>query len=590
MSTVRVCTAQFFSGTDVTANLAIVERHLRAASATGGQLLVTPENANRVRDFTTREGAWDAAETLDGEFVSRLRTVCAELGIHLVVGVDLRGEQAPDVHIASVLIGPTGEILSVHRKHIFWDYEYTLFVPGDEPLAVINTEIGRLGLLMCADGIVPEVPRLLGLAGAQILCNSLNSRGPDEHRSHVPLRAIENHVWHVSSNTVGGPSDGYPWMGGSQIVSPDGIVAASCGEADEQLVWADIDVELADDKVLPGIGELGAYRRPDMYGELTHPVAELPVAAMYGPAGDIPSRLVPTATLQVSWFHGTDWTITRAEGQIAYAGARGAQLGVLPEAFCFAPGEIEADPAAAAVLSARVLERLRAATAAAGIHVVAHLVEASVASTLDAAATHHSTAYLIGPSGEIVARYRKAHLTAAERRWATPGDEFVVADTAIGRIGLMIGEEVWLPEHARLLALRGAEIIAHPTNWDRVEAATMAAVERTEENRVHLVSTTRLDSPATSGSSRLGSQIVQADAFVPGQPIALMRFPTAWTCRGEFEEQMLVTLDLRESHSKVMGHHLDTLATRQPWIYGPFVEVEPAARPNADRALHPVTT
>ncbi|MGY1841312.1 MULTISPECIES: nitrilase-related carbon-nitrogen hydrolase [unclassified Modestobacter] len=561
MSVVRVATAQFFSGTDVPANLALVRRWMQEAAAVGARLLVTPENANRVRDFTTREGAWAVAETLDGPFVTGLQETCRELGLYLVVGVDLRGEQAPDVHIASVLIGPDGDLVKVHRKHVFWDYEYTLFVPGDEPIEVVETPIGRLGLLMCADGIVPEVPRLLGLAGAQLLCNSLNSRGPDEHRSHVPLRALENRVWHVSSNTVGGPADAYPWMGGSQIVAPDGRVAATCGETAEELAWADIEIEAADDKVVPGLGSLVEYRRPDLYRELTTPVDELPVAAMYGPAGDLPARIVPTATLQVSWFHNQRWTITRALGQIRYAGTRGVQLGVLPELFCFAPGEVAADPLAAAELSARALTQLRAAVADAGMHVVAHLVERD-------GDCLYSTAWLIGPEGEVLARYRKAHLNPAERGWATPGDELVVAETVVGRIGLMVGEEVWLPEVARVLALRGAEVIAHPTSWDRVEAATMAAVERAEENRVHVVSATRLDTP-----SGLGSQIVQADEFVPGQPIALMRFPTAWTCRGGFEEQMRVDIDLREASSKVMGLHLDPLQTRQPHIYEPFVRV-----------------
>ncbi len=121
MTTVRIATTQFFSGTDVEANLALVEHRMREASSVGAHLLVTPENSNRVRDFTTREGAWAAAETLDGPFVTRLQALCAELALHLVVGVDLRGETAPDVHIASVLIGPGGSVLKVHRKQIFWD-------------------------------------------------------------------------------------------------------------------------------------------------------------------------------------------------------------------------------------------------------------------------------------------------------------------------------------------------------------------------------------------------------------------------------------------------------------------------------------
>ena len=39
----------------------------------------------------------------------------------------------------------------------------------------------------------------------EVLLNSLNSRGPDELREHIPCRAMENAVWHVSSNTIGNP-------------------------------------------------------------------------------------------------------------------------------------------------------------------------------------------------------------------------------------------------------------------------------------------------------------------------------------------------------------------------------------------------
>jgi predicted amidohydrolase len=559
VTTVRFASAQFFSGTDVEQNLATTIGWLRRAAEAGAQLLVTPENSNRVRDFTTREGAWEAAESLDGAYVTGLREACRELGIHAAVGVDFRGEQKPDVHIGQILIGSDGEIIKVHRKHIFWDYEYTLFAPGTEPIEAVDTSIGRLGLLMCADGIVPEVPRLLALDGAQVLLNSLNSRGPDEHRLHVPQRALENRVWHVSANTVGGPADAYPWMGGSQIIDPDGVVISSAEEMGEQLIWGDVEIERADDKYTPLQGDVMALRRPDLYGDLVLPVDELSVAAMYGPAGEMPSVLVNVSPLQVSWFHNQEWTVTRALGQIAYGATRNIQLGVLPEMFCFAEGEVETDPLAAARYSAIVLERLRDAARAAKMRVVAHLVE-------EDGGLLYSTAWLLGPDGSTELRYRRAHLSPSEALWATAGDDLPVVQTPIGRIGLMIGTEVWIPELARVLTVRGAEIIAHPTNWDRREAATTAAVQRTEENRVHLVSSARLDNAAG-----FGSQVVEADEFVPGQPIALMRFPTAWTCRTGFEEQMKIELDLRGSNSKVQGLHLDPVATRQPFLYGSMV-------------------
>ncbi|SEF59636.1 Predicted amidohydrolase [Thermomonospora echinospora] len=559
MAEVRVAAAQFFSGTDPVANLALCERYVRQAAARGARLVVLPENANRVRDHDTRERCWRHSEELDGPFVTGLRAVAAELGVHIAAGVDLRGDAEPVVHIASVLIGPDGQIIGVHRKHVLWDYEYTLFEPGDEPYQVFDTELGRIGLLLCADGIVPETPRALGLLGAQILCNSLNSRGPDEARVHVPLRAMENRVWHVAANTVGGPELEWPWMGGSQIVAPDGTRLAEAGEVEPGLVVADIDPELAGDKQMPGVADLFAWRRPDLYGVLTRPLDAVPAAAMYGPApADMPPRPLPVAVLQVSWFRNTEWTVRRALGQISFAGRRGARLGVLPELFCFAPGEVAADPEGAAELSRDVLARVSAACAEVKLWVAVNLVETE-------AGRHHSTVFLVDDAGEVVHRYRKTHLTDADRAWATAGDALSVADTPIGRIGFMIGEEVWVPEVARVLALEGAELIAHPTSWTTPEAMHVAATERTEENRVHLVSANRLDSPAA-----LGSQVLRADDFMPGQPIAVMRYPTGYWTRPGFEEQLLIELDLREANDKMMGHHLDPLAKRHPGLYGMF--------------------
>ena len=45
------------------------------------------------------------------------------------------------MYIASVLIGPDGSIIGVHHKHALWDYEYTLFTPGDEPYCVYSTPV-----------------------------------------------------------------------------------------------------------------------------------------------------------------------------------------------------------------------------------------------------------------------------------------------------------------------------------------------------------------------------------------------------------------------------------------------------------------
>lgn len=93
-----------------------------------------------------------------------------------------------------------------------------------------------------------------------------------------------------------------------------------------------------------------------------------------------------------------------------------------------------------------------------GIHLVAGFTE------IDGDALYNSAA-IIGPDG-LIGVYRKAHLWNEEAVVFEPGDRgFPVWKTPIGRLGALICYDGWFPEAWRLLALKGAEIVAVPTNW-----------------------------------------------------------------------------------------------------------------------------
>lgn len=564
--------AQFFSGWDVEDNLRICTSWMRKAKEQGADLVVLPENSNRDRDFFVdgkpcKDKAFACCEALDGDFVRGLQAASKALGIWTCAGVDLKGAASPIVYIGQVLINPSGEIVGVHKKHILWDYEYTLFEPGSEPYQVFDTELGRLAMLVCADGIVPECPRVLGLMGAQVFLNSLNSRGPDEMRVHIPLRSIENHVWHVASNTVGNPkTEGllWPWTGGSSIIDPTGKRLATASEEEDGLVVAEIRPAEADVKRTTWTADLYGCRRPELYEVMTRPVhgdGAAPVAAMYGPA---PEKLpfegpetVTVAMMQLSHVHTRKCTEWMTKRQINYAKRRGATLGVLPELWCFRRGEVQADAAEAAAYSAQVLELMLAAAAEDQLYVCFSLVEA-------AEDRLYHTAYLVGPEG-VVGKYRKAHLSDAERHWATPGDTLcpVFSLPALGRVAMMIGTELWIPEVGRCLGLEGVELVLHPTDWDRTEAAELAATERAGESRFHLVSVTRLDC-----LGRIGSQTTKAGEYIRGEPIPLMRYSEGVWARYNVEEQIHVQLRRREPHCKMMGEILDVVEKRFPELCG----------------------
>ncbi|MCK9991763.1 MAG: N-carbamoylputrescine amidase [Alphaproteobacteria bacterium] len=75
---------------------------------------------------------------------------------------------------------------------------------------------------------------------------------------------------------------------------------------------------------------------------------------------------------------------------------------------------------------------------------------------------------MIDADGTVLGIYRKSHIPDgpgySEKYYFTPGDTgFTVWDTQIGRVGAAICWDQWFPETARVLALRGAEVICYPT-------------------------------------------------------------------------------------------------------------------------------
>ncbi len=102
----------------------------------------------------------------------------------------------------------------------------------------------------------------------------------------------------------------------------------------------------------------------------------------------------------------------------------------------------------------------------------------------------YNVAVLIGPDGEIVGKYRKVTLPRGEIEGGiTPGEDYPVFETRIGKIGMMVCYDGFFPEVARELSNRGAEMIAWPV-WG---CNPLLAAARAAENHVYLISSTYTD-------------------------------------------------------------------------------------------------
>jgi len=246
--------------------------------------------------------------------------------------------------------------------------------------------------------------------------------------------------------------------------------------------------------------------------------------------------------------------------RIEEAAAAGAQLVVLPE--CAIPGYMfgsgdEALPFAEEIPGPST-EALERECRRLGIYVVCGLLER------DGDALRNAAVF-VGPDG-LVGSYRKTHLPfLGVDRFVVPGDELPVFDTPLGRIGIEICYDLRFPEVTRTLALKGADIVAHPTNFPmaaRVQTE-LITVARAAENRIFLLTANRV------GKERWGefcgwSQIV--DPY--GKRLAEA---------DEFEEALLVAdVELEKARDKdyvIPGEYeLYLFGHRRPELYGALVE------------------
>jgi len=105
---------------------------------------------------------------------------------------------------------------------------------------------------------------------------------------------------------------------------------------------------------------------------------------------------------------------------------------------------------------------------------------------------YHNTAYVFD-KGKIAGKYRKMHIPDDpgfyEKFYFTPGDlGFEPIDTSVGRLGVLVCWDQWYPEAARIMALKGAEVLIYPTaiGWlecpkDRVDE--LCEKENTKEEK-----------------------------------------------------------------------------------------------------------
>jgi predicted amidohydrolase len=525
---------------------------LDEAADKGASLIVFPESVNTSGPYESRQEAFDRALAIPGRFTEEICKKAAARAVHVAINLNEKAE-SPGVYHTTILISSAGEILGKYRKHLLWAHEYDHFVPDRAGFPVFETELGRIGMYVCADGLIPETTRCLALNRAQVLVNMLASKGPDESWLHVPARSSENRTFVISANQVGQPGEVRPKVGGGLILSPKGEVIAKASEVEEDIVYGTISPEEADEKSCGEQNDLFFDRRPDLYRILSEETEKLPLLQDANNARE-ESRIVKVAALQVDWKPDPAHALERALEIAEDAASKGAKILVLPELFLFDRASLNERLDEAVKDSREALDQFKKLAQAHSAYVALNLVEKEGESFFN-------STFLLDEQGELCGTYRKTHLWGSEKEWAQPGDALQVFSTSYGTLGIMTGYEVLFPEIARVLTCMGAGLILHSCTWELDYDPLLTVRIRSAENHIHIISANRPDSPA-----QRGSMITTVHPY-PSQPHWKVRYPGVEEAPAGFDFHVLGDIDMNAPRQKTIAVHTDLIRNRYPELY-----------------------
>jgi N-carbamoylputrescine amidase len=173
---------------------------------------------------------------------------------------------------------------------------------------------------------------------------------------------------------------------------------------------------------------------------------------------------------------------------------------------------------------------------------------------------YHNTAVVFDKDGSIAGKYRKMHIpddpAYYEKFYFTPGDlDFEPIQTSIGKLGVLVCWDQWYPEAARLMAMRGADVLIYPTaiGWESSDIADEKSRQlnawiisqrgHAVANGLPVISVNRVGHEADPSGATNGIQF-WGNSFVAGPQGELIV-----TSSNDREENILVDIDMARSEA-----------------------------------------
>ncbi|MDT5389734.1 MAG: 5-aminopentanamidase [Mycobacterium sp.] len=253
---------------DTDGNRVAARTAIEQAAGDGAQIVVLPELASSGYVFADRSELVSLAEPRDGPSVTEWANLATAFGVTIVAGFP---EAAGDaVYNSAAVVDPTG-LRGVYRKAHLWDTENAVFDRADDLPLLVDTEHGRIGVMICYDVEFPEWVRAVALEGADLLCAPVNwplLPRPEGERPTEMVRVLAGAGMNRMPIAVcdrAGVERGQHWIGGSVIIDADGYPLAIAEFGKPGNITADVDLAESRIKKFNEHNDVHGDRRTDLY-------------------------------------------------------------------------------------------------------------------------------------------------------------------------------------------------------------------------------------------------------------------------------------------------------------------------------------
>lgn len=215
------------------------------------------------------------AEDLHGPSVKEASRIVKKSGANIIFGMPERDEETGVIYNSCIYVASGGDVISYRKLYPanFGPFEELQYFRRGNELTVVDTDVGRIGLMICYDTFFPEVAKGLALRGAHILAciSAAPATSKPLFDKVIPARAVENTCFFLYSNIVGTELN-VVFQGGTQAIGPRGEELGKATDFEEDVVRCTVNLE--DVKVAKRFRPTLRDTRRDVLSLLLQPATE----------------------------------------------------------------------------------------------------------------------------------------------------------------------------------------------------------------------------------------------------------------------------------------------------------------------------